>query len=124
MKTWFLILALVGVSACASAPIVRSPQAVAALAATQTIQALDLIRDFVIAANAQTPPLVSTSTTYNVVFYHQEAIKAIKAVEGITSWKGAVQDGFDYLVKTFSPAEKALLQPYIDIVTAVLNGVV
>ena len=123
MKIWFLALALVVSSACASAP-ARSAAGTAAVAATQTVQALDLIRDFAIAANAQTPALISTASAYNVVFFHESAIKAISAVAGVTSWKVPVLEGLNTLVASLSVAEKTLLQPYIDILTAVLNGVV
>jgi len=122
MKTWFLIGLLLTSTACATVP-VRSPAATAAFEATQVIQSLDLIRDFAIAANAQVPSLLATQTTRDIVFYHESAIKAIHAVAGITSWKAAVLGGFNTLVSSFTPAEKTLLQPYIDIITAVLNGV-
>ena len=123
MRTWFLILALAVTSACATVPITRSPAATAQFEATQAIQALDLIRDFAIAANSQTPALLSTNTTRNIVFYHEEAITAIHTLAGVTSWKSAVIGGLNTLVGILTPAEQKLLQPYIDIITTVLNGV-
>ena len=121
MKALFVVLAFsLLLPGCASVP-VRSPAATLAFQNTQVIQALDLIRDFAIAANAETPPLISTETTRYIVTFNETAISVINAVPG--GWKAAVTAGLDTLVKTFSSAEQKLLQPYVTIIETVLNGV-
>lgn len=106
--------------ACASVP-VRSTAAQQAYDATRVIQVLDLLRDAAIAANSSTPSLLSTTTTRNVVLFHETAITVIHAVP--SGWKSAVVAGLDVLVKSFNSAEQKLLQPYVSIIQTVLQEI-
>ena len=76
---------------CQKAPPTLSPDAQAAFYATRVVHTLDAIRDTAIAANNQTPPLISTADTRQVVLWHQTAVHTIQAVPG--GWKVTVKAG-------------------------------
>lgn len=105
----------------ASAPIGLSKQGTAAFNNTRVIKGLDLLRDTATAANAQTPPLLSTDTTRKIVLYHQAAIKTIDAVS--SGWQATVLAGLDDVIKTLAPKEQQLLAPYIALVKTIIAEV-
>ena len=64
-------------SSCTHAPPSLSPEAVVAFHATRVVKVLDVVRDAAIAANDQTPPLVTTRDTRAIVLWHQTAVQVI-----------------------------------------------
>lgn len=128
MKVWlldtalvlgFVIFALTLVApACRHAPPTASPQAQIAFTGTRVIKGLDLLRDFAIDANAQTPPQLSTATTRKVVTYHRSAITLVHDIP--SGWKQTLTDGLDEVVKDLPPGESQKLAPYVGLVKAVL----
>jgi hypothetical protein len=128
MKTFSSLILVVALclgsmSACANnPPPTLSPAASLAFQNTQVIKALDQLRDIAIAANAQTPPLVSTEDTRKVVTYHESALRIIDANR--SGWKSAVQTGLDELVKGLPPPTATRLTPYTDLIKTVLQEVV
>ena len=113
-------------SACASLSVNRpplnlSPQAREAWYATRVIQALDLLRDTAIDANAQTPPLIATATTRKIVVYHRSAITFIHEIPG--GWKASVVAGIIEVENNLSLKEYQLLSPYTRLVKAALAEV-
>lgn len=112
--------------ACASMsltkpPLNLSPQAREAWYATRVIQALDVLRDTAIDANAQTPPLVSTTTTRKIVVYHKSAITFIHEIPN--GWKASVVAGITEVEDNLSLKEYQLLKPYTELVKAALAEV-
>ncbi len=109
-------------AACTPAPPTLSPNAQRDFNNTRMIQALDVLRDGAIAANAQTPPLISTTTTRKIVFYHQTTLKAIDASK--SGWKPATQITLFQLMSdpSIPIAEHAVLQPYFNLAKAVLDS--
>lgn len=116
-----LVVCLVLVSACASAPAGLSPVGIAAFTNTRVIHGLDLLRDTAITANSQTPPLLSTATTRKVVTYHESALKTIHALS--TGWQTTVRTGLDEVVKDLPASERAQLAPYVALVSTLIAEV-
>ena len=104
---------------CASAPVTHSPEASAAYAKTRAIKVLDLLRDTAVAAEAQTPPLISTDDARKVVTWHRAALKIMDAAG---DWKALVGTSLDELLKTVSESTQARLQPYVELVRVILKG--
>jgi hypothetical protein len=117
---WIPLLFALG---CNHAPASLGPQATADFNATQVIKTLDLVRDAAIAANAQTPPLLTTATTRKVVNFHALALKTIDASR--TGWKPAVSVALFQLMSDPSllPAEVQFLQPYFNVAKALIDAV-
>lgn len=116
-----LFLATPVTTACRHAPPSASPQAVIAFQGTRVIKALDLIRDFAVDGNAQTPPLISTGTTRKVVTYHRSAITLVHDIP--SGWKQTLLDGLDEIVKDLPAGEGQKLAPYVGLIKAVLAEV-
>jgi len=121
-----ITIATLATPACASfsvnkPPLNLSPQAREAWYATRVIQALDVLRDTAIDANAQTPPLVSTLTTKKIVTYHKSAITFIHEIPG--GWKASVVAGITEVENNLSLKEYELLKPYTQLVKAALSEV-
>jgi hypothetical protein len=112
------LLAFVG---CSHTPPNLTPQATEAFYGTRVIQSLDLLRDATVAANAQTPPLVSTATARKVVQYHESALKIIHTIP--TGWQSAVLAGLDELLVDLPVNEKSTLAPYIQLAKTILTEV-
>ena len=107
--------------ACVHAPPALTPAATEAFYGTRVIQALDLVRDAAVNANAQTPPLVSTASTRQILLYHEAAITVIHAIP--TGWQSTLQTGLVTLLKVLSPAESATLSPYVTLLQTILSEV-
>ncbi len=118
MKTIFLLL-VISFVACTPAPPAASPKAQLAFQSTRVIKALDILRDFAIDGEAQTPKVVSTATTRKIVLYHRSAITLIHDIP--QGWKQTVSDGLDEAVKDVPEAQK--LAPYVGLVKAILTEV-
>lgn len=116
-----LLLGFVILPACAKAPPTLSPAATRAFNQTRVIQALDIIRDTAIAAEAATPPQMTTATTRKVVTAHQSALRVMDAAGA--GWQAAIASSLDELVANVSPTERTILTPYIALAKSVLNAV-
>ena len=121
MKLIGLLLCVFLFTGCASAPPQLGPAATAAYHKTQAIKALDLLRDTAIAANAQTPPLVSTADTRQVVLYHQSALRLMDAASA--GWPALVRTALDETLVHLAPEARQTLQPYVALVQTVLQEV-
>lgn len=111
-------LALFG---CAKAPPTLSPAGAAAFQATRVVKALDVLQDFAIGAEAQTPKLLSTDNTRKVVTYVGASVKTIDAVPG--GWKPTVLAGLTALEHEVPAAEWSRIVPYVNLVKALIAGV-
>lgn len=117
-----LIVAItLSAASCANnAPPNLTPQASVAFTNTRVIKGLDTIRDIASEGNKQIPPLVSTQTTRQIVRFHRLAIVTIHAGPG---WKAQVTAGLNAALVGANPGELALLQPYLVLVSTLLNEV-
>jgi hypothetical protein len=118
-----VLLFIVGllVTSCAKHPPALTPVGVAAFQRTEVQKNLDLLRDIAQAANAQTPPLISTATTRKVTTYHLSAIRIIH--DSAAGWQAAVTTGLDEVLKDVPATERAVLAPYVTLIKAVLTEV-
>jgi hypothetical protein len=121
-----ITLLTLSIPACASLsvnkpPLGLSPAAKEAWYATRVIEALDILRDTAIDANAQTPPLVSTVTTRQIVTYHKSSITFIHSIPG--GWKASVVAGITELENNLPLKEYEILKPYTQLVKAALAEV-
>jgi hypothetical protein len=108
-------------TSCAPPPPTLSPAGQAAVIGKQVIQALDVLRDFAISANAQTPPLLSTANTRKIVDYHESAVKVITTVP--TGWKATVLAGLAQLKVDLPPGDWLRILPYVALVQSLIAGV-
>jgi len=108
-------------SACAKAPPNLSPSGAAAFQATRVVKAIDLVRDTAIAADAQTPPLVSPATTRAIVTWHRAAVTTIGAAP--SGWKPTVTTGLDQVDRALAEGERAVLAPYLALARALIAEV-
>jgi hypothetical protein len=116
-----LLVVLLCLPSCASAPPNLSPAASQAFQKTRVIKALDVLRDFAIDAEAAVPQVLPTATTRKVVQYHQSALKIMQATD--SGWKEAVAAGLTELVATLAPDERAKFTPYVTLVQTLLREV-
>lgn len=91
-----------------------SPQGKAAYQSTRVVKVLDLIMDTAIAAEAQSPKLMSTNSTRKVVEYHNAVIRTIAAVPD--GWIPVAKQGALELQKTIPPEEFKQIDPYFRLV--------
>jgi hypothetical protein len=117
----FLVLFSLVPAACAPPPPTLTPPGIVAFQTTRVVKGLDAFRDVAIAANAQTPPLISDATTGKIVRYHQATLLTIQTIPG--AWQTTAQTGLTALVATFSPAEQQTLAPYVALVKTVIAEV-
>ncbi len=105
---------------CASAPPNLSPAAQQAWYATRVVKGLDVLRDTAIDANAQTPPLLTTTETRCVVLVHQTALQTMQAKA--SGWPTAVSTALDGLKRPgcLTPRSVTVLAPYVAIVKTAL----
>lgn len=115
-----IVLALL-VTGCASAPPNLSSAGVSAFNNTRVQKALDLLRDTVQDANAQTPPLISTATARTVTQWHRSAITIIHATG--QGWQTTVRTSLDELLANLPANERALVAPYAALATTIINEV-
>lgn len=108
---------------CNHAPPTLSPVAQTAFTNTRVIKALDLLRDTAIAANAQTPPVLSTATTRKIVTAHEATLKIINAAG--SGWQSAVTAMLTELVRdqALLPAELAVITPYVSMIKTLIAGI-
>lgn len=106
---------------CVHAPASLSPAGQQAFTNTRVLKGLDILRDFAIDANAQTPPVLSTATTRKIVTYHESTVKIIHGLP--SGWKATAQTGLTELSKDLPPAEAKALAPYLTLLATVLSEV-
>lgn len=97
-----------------------SPAGHAAVTATQLIQALDVVRDVAINANAQVPPLISTADTRTIVNWHESAVKTLIAVP--SGWKATIRAGLVQLQADLPSTVWDRLAPYITLINTLIAG--
>lgn len=110
---------LVQSASCASAPPSLSPTGALAFNMTRVVQALDMVRDAAIAANAQTPPRLSTASTRRVVLWHQATVTILAQLP--SGWKATVLAGLTQLSADVPAADAAQLAPYLALVKALVD---
>lgn len=111
-----LVLAFAA-SDCAKPPPNLTPEATAAFHATRVVKALDLVMDTAIAAEAQTPKVLSTANTRKVVEFHQTAVRTIHAVPN--GWKPTVTAALNELQAQLG-SEYAQIAPYVNLVQTLI----
>jgi len=125
LSTLILVVALFTLSApltsCASAPVNLSPAGATAFNKTRVVKALDLVRDTAIAANAQTPPLLSTDETRQIVTFHEATLKTLQATD--EGWQAAVSTAVTEFAKTLSSAQQKVLAPYLTLLQTLIAGI-
>jgi len=112
------IFALLSFLGCASAPPNLTPEGRSAFHKTRVIKGLDLLRDFAIDAEAQTPKVLPTATTRKVVQYHQSTLKIIASTD--SGWQAAVTTGLDQLLANLSDTDRAKLGIYADLIKVLI----
>ncbi len=122
-RSRLLILLLIlapGAHACASnAPPTLSPTGTVAWQTLRAVKALNVLRDVAVAANEQTPPVLSTAVTREVVEYHRSALVVIQQLPN--GWKPSVSASLDQLILRLPPDAKRQLGPYLQLVQIVLQ---
>lgn len=113
-----IVIVLALAVACAKAPPNLSPAGTAAFHATRVVKALDVFRDAAISANDQSPPLISTATTRQIVLYHKSAVTMIGAAP--SGWVLVVQTGLTELDKNLPTHERQQLAPYVALVRTLI----
>ena len=112
----------VALSGCASQPPPSlTPQATVAWYGAQLIKDLDLLRDVVIDANAQVPPLVSTVATREVVRWHKSAITLVH--EAPSGWQALLLKGLYEVIGHLPSHEYRIVLPYVELIKTILNEV-
>ncbi len=114
------LLALTLILGCTKAPPNLTPEATAAFHATRVVKALDLVMDTAIAAEAQTPKVLSTANTRRVVEWHNAAVRSIHAVPD--GWKPTVLESMDQLVRVLG-SDAGPLTPYLNLVKTLIASV-
>jgi hypothetical protein len=117
--TAFSLALVLTAPSCAKAPPSLSPTGTAAFQATRVVKALDVLQDFAIAAEAQTPKLLTTEHTRTVIDFVAASVKTIGAVP--SGWKPPVVAALAQLQKDVLPAEWARLLPYIALVQSLIE---
>lgn len=116
-----LVLLTLALASCVHAPPTLSPAATVAFNNTRVIKGLDLLRDTVVGANAQVPPLVATETARKVVLYHQTALTVMQAAQA--GWQAAVLAGLNRLAADLPAKDRPVVAPYVALVKTILAEV-
>ena len=114
-----IVLLTIAPACSTNVPPNLSPTGVAAFQTTRFVKAADILRDFAIDGNAQTPPLFDTATTRQIVVWHEAALKAAQGA--LTGWKTGVIAGLAAIVNALPAALSAKLSPYAALVNATLQ---
>lgn len=110
------------VQSCASAPTsVVTPAGQAAFKGDQFVTAVGVLQDSAIAANATTPPLISTADARLIVQFCVGAAQTAKA--SVTGWQAGVAQGVTSLQANLSPAAQAKYGPYLVLLKTILQGI-
>lgn len=115
-----LVAVALSVAGCAKNPAPTTSPAVLTMSQAQhAIAVLDVLRDAAVSMNAQTPPLLSTSATTQVVTIHDALVKVIAASP--SGWQASVQAALTALPTTISAADYAKISPYVIVAEAALS---
>src|SRR6185436_11372225 len=114
----FVVIAL-ALGGCAKAPPTLSPAGTAAFHGTRVVKALDVLQDFAIAAEAQSPKLLSTDNTRKIVDFVGASAKLIDAAPG--GWKPAVVAGLVELEHDLPPADWNRIAPYVNLIRVLIS---
>jgi|HubBroStandDraft_2_1064218.scaffolds.fasta_scaffold33720_2 hypothetical protein len=107
-------------SSVAQPPPTLAPASIDDFHKTQAIQALDQIRNIAIAANATTPPQMSTASTRLVVSFHEATVKTIQAAG--SGWPATIETAVDNFAKGLPAADATVIAPYVALIDALLKG--
>jgi hypothetical protein len=128
---WFVLALTVALSvisigfaveSCASAPTsVVTPQGKAAFKADQFVNAVGVFQDSAIAANATTPPLISTADTRLIVQFCVGSARTAQAA--VTGWQAGVIQGITSLQSSLSAAAQTKYAPYLNLLKTILQGI-
>ena len=122
MRFWLIAVITLTFTSCAgNPPPTVTPEAQRDYHLTQVIKGLDQARDAVVAAHNTKPPIVDAQTSLKVVTWHQDAIKIVH--DAASGWQAALQTTFDGLKKDLSAQQWAIIQPYVELVQALLKEV-
>lgn len=113
-----LLIGFLALPSCTKAPPNLSPAGQAAFQKTRVIKGLDLLRDFAIDAEAQSPKVLSTDTTRKIVQAHQSILKIMDAAGN--GWQALVGTALDEVVNSLPAAERGKVAPYVALVKAIL----
>lgn len=112
----------VALHSCASAPTsVVTPAGQAAFKADQFVTAIGILQDSAIAANATTPPLISTADTRLIVQFCVGSAQTAKAA--VTGWQAGVAQGITSLQANLSAAAQAKYGPYLSLLKTILVSI-
>lgn len=117
-KTAALALCVV-LAACAKAPPSLSPTGRAAFQAHQAVRVLDVIRDFSVAANDATPPIIARNDMRRIVMFHASVVRTIRAVPD--GWKPVALAALDGLKTDLPAATWKQLEPYVTLFKAIVQ---
>lgn len=124
MVRWGLALLGMGLIvfsiACASMPSSLSPQAQTAWHQHEVQKDLDLVRDLVQDASAQTPPVISIAAARQVTLWHRTAITLVH--DQPAGWQQEITTGLDALKKNLSAEDYRYIARYVDLIRSVLKG--
>lgn len=118
-QAFALAPALVLMGGCAKSPPSLSPRGQQAFYAQRVVQALDVMRDYVVAANGQEPPLFTEAGTRRIVVYHRAALLTINELPD--GWVASVKVGLVQVFEALSPADQEQLRPYFQLAEVLLN---
>jgi hypothetical protein len=113
-----LVVAL-GVACGKNAPVV-TPDAQQAFDKVRVVNALNLLRDIAVVANAQTPPVISDATLVKVNTYYNAAIGTVNASGH--GWAVTLSVALDEVVKTFPEHEQGALGFYTGLLRSLFAG--
>lgn len=108
-------------SGCAHPPPNLTPAANQAFTQHQVQGALDELRDIAQAANATTPPLLSTDTTRKITTWHAQAITLIH--DATAGWPTLVATSLDVALADLPPNEARVVAPYVPLIKTLLKEV-
>ena len=113
------ILLLVLLTGCAPAPPTLSPDASLAFQNTRVIKGLDVLRNAAVDAEAAVPQQLSTATTRKVVLFYQSSLRTIQATGH--GWRPIVAQALKELPQNLPAKERAILEPYLRLVSVLLG---
>jgi hypothetical protein len=90
-----------------------SAQGKAAYEALKIGKALDVLRDVAVAAERQNPKLLSSASALKVISYHRQVALTMGAVPD--GWIAVALTGLEQLTRDLSPAERAQLAPFVEL---------
>lgn len=106
---------------CRTASPNLSPRGTQAFYNTKVIKALDVMRDVVVLAAEQNPPLIQNNDMRTLVMWHQSAIMIIKTTSA--GWQAVVKTSMHETVSNLPSDTQALVRPYVSLIEVLLAEV-